>query len=372
MRSDRIVWLDLEYYSLTDPRVLECAVILTTCNSLSEVARKKWVIRTSREDIKKFVLGGDAGDFHQTHSMKNGLIEECMDDNPFHQNHVHYERWKEELLSFLKFHCQPGCRLAGFSPHVDREVLRTQAPLVYKFLSHKILDVASLDLVEWGLPQLETAARLERAKGCFDGNHRAMEDIEAAIAKVKWCQAWLRDKTGANARSSRTSENPFAAAALAARSKDDTSPFAAAALADRSKDGTSPFAAAALAARSKNDTSPFAAAALAARSKDDTSPFAAAALADRSKDGTSPFAAAALAARSKNDTSPFAAAALAARSKDDTSPFAAAALAARSKDGTSPFAAAALAARSKNDTSPFAAAALADRSKDDTWDWNHL
>jgi hypothetical protein len=32
--QDRIVWLDLEMYSLEDHRVLECAVVLTTCNEL--------------------------------------------------------------------------------------------------------------------------------------------------------------------------------------------------------------------------------------------------------------------------------------------------------------------------------------------------
>jgi oligoribonuclease (3'-5' exoribonuclease) len=186
---DRIVWLDLELYSLNDHRVLECAVILTTCNALTEIARRNWVIYTSQEDINAFVLGGEAGDFHKKHSRQNGLLRECL------QSPTGYDQWKSELLVFLKTHCARGCRLAGFSPHVDRDVLRTQAPLVYSFLYHQIIDVTSLDIIQWGLPTLERDARLERDRGSFDGNHRAMSDVEAAIKKIKWYQAWLREKT---------------------------------------------------------------------------------------------------------------------------------------------------------------------------------
>lgn len=74
---------------------------------------------------------------------------------------------------------------------MDREVLRSQAPKVYKFLSHQIIDVTSLDIVQWGLPALESAAG---CKGFASGNHRAMTDIEASLAKMKWYHKWLRDK----------------------------------------------------------------------------------------------------------------------------------------------------------------------------------
>jgi oligoribonuclease (3'-5' exoribonuclease) len=190
MRSrDRIVWLDLELYSINDHRVLECAVILTTCNALTEIARKNWVISTSKDDIQAHVLSGEAADFHKKNSAKNGLLDECL------RSPIGYEQWKSELLKFLMTYCERRCRLAGFSPHTDRDVLRTQAPLVYSYLSHQIIDITSLDIIQWGLPALEHDARLESDRGSFDGKHRAMQDTEAAIRKLKWYQTWLREKT---------------------------------------------------------------------------------------------------------------------------------------------------------------------------------
>ena len=181
---DRIVWLDLEMYSLEDPRVLECAVVLTTCNSLQEIARRNWTISVTAEEIQRSVLGGAAGDFHRQNSLENGLLHACLISNTSHS------QWQAELYTFLTCHCQSGCRLAGFSPHVDREVLRTQAPNVYNFLSHKIIDISSLDIIQWGLPALEYAAH---SAPRFQGNHRAMADVEASIVKLKWYQSWLRN-----------------------------------------------------------------------------------------------------------------------------------------------------------------------------------
>ena len=183
--NDRIVWLDLEMFSLKDHRVLECAVVLTTCNELKEVARKNWVIHATKDEIDKHVLGGAAADFHETHSIDNGLIEACL------KSTTTRSVWREELLRFLMSHCQGKPRLAGFSVHVDREVLRTQAPSVYDFLSHQVIDVTTLDIIQWGLPALENAAAQNRG---HYGNHRAMNDNEAAISKLKWYLSWLRDR----------------------------------------------------------------------------------------------------------------------------------------------------------------------------------
>jgi oligoribonuclease len=183
--QDRIVWLDLELCSLENHRVLECAVILTTCNEVEEVARKNWVIGMAGHEIDTQIFGGAAADFHVEHSNSNGLIQACL-HSPTTQ-----EEWQRELLVFLQSHCQHRPRLAGFSVHVDREVLRTQAPEVYRFVSHQIIDVSTLDILQWGLPPLEGAARSYNGR---QGNHRAMPDSEAAIAKLKWYLRWLKDR----------------------------------------------------------------------------------------------------------------------------------------------------------------------------------
>lgn len=161
--SDRIVWLDLELYSLEDNCVLECAVVLTTCNSLQEIARKNWVLATTQDEIDNDVLGGAAAGFHHENSVENGLIKACL------RSSTTQKKWQKRLLRFLKSHCMKGCRLAGFSVHCDREVLRTQAPLVYQHLSHRIIDISSLDIIQWELPALERAAR---ADDFVCGNHR--------------------------------------------------------------------------------------------------------------------------------------------------------------------------------------------------------
>jgi oligoribonuclease (3'-5' exoribonuclease) len=142
--------------------VLECAVILTTCNALDEVARRNWVISTTQAEIDTRVLGGAGGDFHRMNSMSNGLINDCLTSS------TTYTQWQTELLDFLQSHCYPRCRLAGFSVHVDQDVLRTQALLVYQFLSHQIIDISSLDSVQWGLPDLENAVR---SRTFDNGNH---------------------------------------------------------------------------------------------------------------------------------------------------------------------------------------------------------
>lgn len=183
--EDRIVWLDLELFSLKDHRVLECAVVLTTCNELKEVARKNWVIGRTRQEIDAHVMGGAASGFHQKHSIDNGLIEACLESTTTN------EKWQRKLLKFLRSRCQHKPRLAGFSVHVDREVLRTQAPKVYDFVSHQIIDVSTLAVIQWGLPALEGAAR--HPSGDLRGTHRAMSDNEAAIAKLKWYLHWFRN-----------------------------------------------------------------------------------------------------------------------------------------------------------------------------------
>ena len=130
-------------------------------------------------------MGGAAADFHRENSINNGLIQACL------KSTTTREAWRRDLLKFLSTNCRRKSRLAGFSVHVDREVLRTQAPEVYDFLSHQVIDISSLDIIQWGLPPLQRAARSYRGS---HGNHRAMGDNKAAIAKLKWYLSWLRDR----------------------------------------------------------------------------------------------------------------------------------------------------------------------------------
>lgn len=93
------------------------------------------------------------------------------------------EKFEEELLSFFKQYCpERGCPLAGSSVHCDKEVLRLKHKAIYDYLSHRIIDVSTINgLVERWMPN--TYSMIPRD---FTGNHRATDDIENSIRLLKW------------------------------------------------------------------------------------------------------------------------------------------------------------------------------------------
>ncbi|KNC81007.1 hypothetical protein SARC_06653 [Sphaeroforma arctica JP610] len=136
-RKDNLVWMDLEFTSLTDPEILEVAVIITDGTMEKELARQRWVIHASEAKINSLE------DWHQRHFCDvqdggNGLFSECL------ASEMSVEECEQELLVLLSQHCEErqNC-LAGSSVHCDRQVLNTQMPAVYKFLSHQIIDVST-------------------------------------------------------------------------------------------------------------------------------------------------------------------------------------------------------------------------------------
>lgn len=115
-------------------------------------------------------------------NVNNGLIAACLESTTTRDD------WRGELLesSRLIINAYPV-----FSVYVDREVLRTQAPSVYNFLSHRVIDITTLGIIQWGLSPLESVAKSHAG---HRGTHRAMADNEAAIAKLRWYLGWLRDR----------------------------------------------------------------------------------------------------------------------------------------------------------------------------------
>eukprot|EP00808_Paulinella_micropora_P031557 g7793.t1 len=181
-KMKNIVWLDLELTSLDDPEVMECAVIITD-KDLNEIARRSWVLRFSFEEMEKL------SQWHKTTFAPrdeggNGLIIDCA------LSETTKEDFEAELLSFLRPHCPAGmCSLAGSSVHCDREALKTAHPRLYKFFSHRVIDVSTLMglLERWAPEKLGELQRYTQS-AAYSGKEMTAEEL-ASKKKIEIAQA---------------------------------------------------------------------------------------------------------------------------------------------------------------------------------------
>jgi len=180
IKSENLVWLDLELTNLAEDgpvgdAILECALVITN-KDLTELSRQSWVISHSEEVL------GSLSPWHQKNFCEeekggNGLFADVL------ASKTTKAAVEEAILSLLGEHCPEGmCRLAGSSVHCDRAVLFHAMPKVHKFLHHQIIDASTVsNLVKMWNPEL--AAQIPPMTGY---NHRAMSDIDASIAHLKW------------------------------------------------------------------------------------------------------------------------------------------------------------------------------------------
>lgn len=206
-----IAWVDLELTDLPEvlfddenekPEVLECAVIITDRN-LVELGRGSWVIHHEKERLEKL------SDWHQRHFCSrenngNGLFEDVL------QSKLTREQFEEQFLALVSKHCVKGVApMAGNSVHTDRTVFLLSYENLYRFFSHRIIDVSTIQELaqRWspGLIDPVEQQRIEEAKvqaqckerhsgdgACSNDNrennqnsHRAMGDIERSIELLK-------------------------------------------------------------------------------------------------------------------------------------------------------------------------------------------
>jgi len=175
-KMSNLVWMDLELTSLEDPHILECAVIITD-KELNEIpeSRGHWVIHHKKSEMDQL------SSWHQntfaSRPQGNGLLEDVA------KSKLTLAHFQTELLQLLRKYCVEGQNsLAGSSVHCDREVLRQRTPAIFKFLSHRIIDVSTLH----GLAERWIPNKLSKMSGAGQGNHRAMVDIESSINLLKW------------------------------------------------------------------------------------------------------------------------------------------------------------------------------------------
>lgn len=192
-----IIWLDLEltagHYDAEDGRILEVAVIVTD-KDLNELDRGQWVIGGFSEEELNALK-----DFHQQHFRDaedggrfpprpgcpgNGLFSAIVTST------VTLPQAQQELLLLLKKHCpEQSCPLGGNSIQCDREVLKTEMPDVYKYVSHQIIDVSSFaGIASRWLPNMLEQWR-EDSRQNANYNHRAMNDVEASIQSMRWIRS---------------------------------------------------------------------------------------------------------------------------------------------------------------------------------------
>lgn len=184
----RMVWLDLEmtssiYDDACQPAILEAAVIITD-KELREIARGHWVIEHSAETLAGLSRWHQSN-FGETSRGGNGLFDEVLGKSA--KTKIQSEA---EILNLIKAHCpERGCPLAGNSVHCDREVLRMEMPLVYRYLSHRIIDVSTIFSLadRWFPERLLIPPRPPKRRQA----HRAMVDVEDSIEYLRWARKFL-------------------------------------------------------------------------------------------------------------------------------------------------------------------------------------
>ncbi|CAF1136750.1 unnamed protein product [Rotaria sordida] len=175
-----IVWLDLEMTSIEDPKIMECAVIITD-KYLNELERDEWVIHYNQKELDTL------GSWHQEQFKSvdeggNGLFEACIKSN------LSEAEVEQKLLQILQRHCpEKQCPLAGSSIHIDKEVLKQRMPKAHDYLHYRIIDVSSFRgmLKRWApRNELKFVSKLSKI-GRDTVNHRAMDDIEYSMELMK-------------------------------------------------------------------------------------------------------------------------------------------------------------------------------------------
>mmetsp|Transcript_75072 Transcript_75072/g.188977 ORF Transcript_75072/g.188977 Transcript_75072/m.188977 type:complete len:402 (+) Transcript_75072:395-1600(+) len=199
-RCSNLIFLDLEltagFYEFEEkPIILEAAVIVTD-KDLNEKGRGHWVIG----GLTKSDLEG-LGDFHQAHfrdAKPGGMFPPLANTsgspegggNGLFKDVLASTRTKEEvedaMLSLIQQHCPPGlCPLVGYSVQCDREVLKDEMPRLYRYVSHRIIDVSSFfQMARMWLP--EKLRTWDQRTSYY--RHRALDDVKESIEALRWAR----------------------------------------------------------------------------------------------------------------------------------------------------------------------------------------
>lgn len=185
-KSKNIAFLDLEltdFPSVDGCKILELAIVITNDN-LEEQARHEWVVSHPSD------LLSSLSPWHQTNFRSVSLGGNGLFDAILGTSSLPFSVVCSEALSFVQAWCPAGkCRLAGFSVHGDREVLRREMPELYKHVSHQIIDVSSVMALGYSWATVKMEGRPRQEEGGTRGAHRAIGDVDFSIETLKFLRA---------------------------------------------------------------------------------------------------------------------------------------------------------------------------------------
>ncbi len=172
LRSDRILWLDLEMTGLSpnDDLILEVAAIVTDWN-FTEIATFEGIVKNNVLKLKKRLAKNSS--FWDVHpDSRDGLLKQNGDG-------LALTKVETELLAFIDKNFKTGVPvlLAGNSIHIDRRFIVAKWPKFDARLHYRMLDVSAWKVV------FEGKFKKKFAKS---GAHRALDDIRGSIMELNY------------------------------------------------------------------------------------------------------------------------------------------------------------------------------------------
>ena len=135
MKSDRLIWIDLEMTGL-DPEenvIIEIATIVTDGHLNIIAEGPNLAIFQPEEELDKM------DEWNITHHTANGLIEAVK------ASEITNATAEIRTLEFLREHCEPGqAPLCGNTIGQDRRFLRAHMPELQGFCHYRSIDVTSI------------------------------------------------------------------------------------------------------------------------------------------------------------------------------------------------------------------------------------
>ena len=178
-----VAFLDLELTALPNDdgaRILEIAILVTDEN-FKELTRREWQV-SHPPSVLSSLSPWHQKEFTSLSSGGNGLFAAVL--SPFA---LPLDVVSSQVLAFISLRCPPGrCKLAGFSVHCDREVLRREMPLVYHYFGHQILDVSTVASLGMTLGKITKGDVYKRGGAAKRLPHRAMADVVFSLQTLKF------------------------------------------------------------------------------------------------------------------------------------------------------------------------------------------
>jgi oligoribonuclease len=177
MNLKRLVWLDLETTGL-DPfapgaAILEIAIVITDCVFQQMAEPFHFCLKPSVDLLN---LGPGVFDTH----AKSGLFTDCSIVDPDTNSVENVDEWARNYIENQR---ATGSPLCGASVHFDRAWLRQHMPSVIGKLHYRNFDVSTFKILA-ELRGIELPPKREV--------HRAIPDLEDAIALAKIAAGWVR------------------------------------------------------------------------------------------------------------------------------------------------------------------------------------